>query len=311
MKKIICFLVALMLLAGSVSAEEAVRLAALKGPTAMGLAGMLSDHAEEYDMLLAGSADEITPKFIQGQIDIAAVPINLASVLYNKTNGALQLIAVNALGVLYIVEKGDTIHSLADLKGQTIMATGKGSVPEYCLTYLLRQAGLEIGTDVTVEWKSEPAEAVALLKTQETGIAMLPQPYVTVAGMQVEGLRTALDLTAEWDALDNGCRLVTAGVIASKTFIEEHPDKVEAFLEQLNASVTFVNENNAEAAAKIEELGIVKAAVAQKALPQCNIVCVTGEEMVNAVSGYLAVLSELNPAAVGGKLPDDGFWYGK
>lgn len=311
MKKFFAVLLAVMLLLmASVCAEgDAVRLAALKGPTAMGLVKLLEDHGSEYDFLLAGSADEITPKLIQGQIDIAAVPVNLASVLYNKTNGALKLIAVNALGVLYIVEKGETLETLADLKGKTLYATGKGSTPEYNLTYLLREAGLELGTDVTVEWKSEPAEVVALLKTQESGIAMLPQPYVTVAKTQVEGLETAFDLTACWDALENGSRLVTAGIVVRDQYLNEHPEEVARFLTEFAASVEYVNANPAEAAVLIDNLGIVKAAVAEKALPQCNVVCITGAEMQQAVSGYLKVLYDLNPAAVGGALPDENLYY--
>ena len=217
MKKLFACLLALMLtlsLTACSLAEQpaAVRLAALKGPTAMGLVQLLDESengkaANSYDFLLAGSADEITPKLIQGEIDIAAVPVNLASVLYSKTNGALELVAVNALGVLYVVEKGgESIQSLADLKGKTIYATGKGSTPEYNLTYLLKSAGLDIEKDLTVEWKSEPTEVVALMKAQDQAVAMLPQPYVTVASTQVEGLRVALDLTAEWDKLDNGSR---------------------------------------------------------------------------------------------------------
>ncbi|MCQ2453977.1 MAG: ABC transporter substrate-binding protein [Clostridia bacterium] len=311
MKKVFAVLLAVMLLltASAFADGEAVRLAALKGPTAMGLVKLLEDHGSEYDFLLAGSADEITPKLIQGQIDIAAVPVNLASVLYNKTNGALKLIAVNALGVLYIVEKGETLKSLTDLKGKTLYATGKGSTPEYNLTYLLREAGLELGTDVTVEWKSEPAEVVALLKTQESGIAMLPQPYVTVAKTQVEGLETAFDLTACWDALENGSRLVTAGIVVREQYLQEHPEEVARFLTEFAASVEYVNANPAEAAVLIDNLGIVKAAVAEKALPQCNVVCITGAEMQQAVSGYLNVLFQLNPAAVGGALPDENLYY--
>ncbi len=320
MKKLFVCLTALLLvfsLTCCALAEEgtAVRLAALKGPTAMGLVQLLDESekgntADTYDFLLAGSADEITPKLIQGEIDIAAVPVNLASVLYNKTNGALELLAVNALGVLYVVEKGgESVQSLSDLKGKTIYATGKGSTPEYNLTYLLSSVGLDIEKDVTVEWKSEPSEVVALMSAQEQAIAMLPQPYVTVASTQIEGLRVALDLTSEWDSLDNGSRLVTAGIVVRREFAQEHPEAVENFLAAYAVSADYVNANIDEAAALIEKYGIVKAAVAKKALPQCNIVCLTGAEMQSAVSGYLQVLFDLNPKAVGGQLPAEDFYY--
>ena len=291
-------------------ADEPVRVAALKGPTAMGLVQLFETHAEDYDVLIAGAADEVTPKLIQGQIDIAAVPVNLGSVLYNRTEGQVQLIAINTLGVLYVVEKGgETVSSLEDLKGKTIYATGKGSTPEYALTYLLAQHGIDIASDVTMEWKSEPTEVVALMAQSENAVAMLPQPYVTVAGAQVEGLRVALNLTEEWDKLDNGSRLITAGIIVRKEFAEEHPDKVAAFLEQFAQSAAFANENVAEAAALVEKYIGVKAPVAQKALPACNIVCIAGEDAAAILPGYLQTLYDLNPAAVGGALPGEDFYW--
>ena len=309
-KKLIAIMLVLLLaLSMSVFAQaEEVRLAALKGPTAMGLVQLL-DTTEGYDFLLAGSADEITPKLIQGQIDIAAIPVNLASVLYNKTNGALELVAVNALGVLYIVEKGgESVQSIADLKGKTVYATGKGSTPEYTLTYLLEQNGLKIGSDVQVEWRSEPTEVVALMASDTHAIAMLPQPYVTVAAAKLENYRVALDLTAEWDRLENGSRLITAGIVVRKEFAQQHPEKVQAFVDAYAVSAAYANENPAETAKLIEEYGIVNAAVAEKALPQCNIVCLTGEDMRQALEGYLNTLYTLNPASVGGALPGEDFY---
>ena len=311
MKKLFALLcVCILSLSACALADEPVRVAALKGPTAMGLVQLFETHAEDYDVLIAGAADEVTPKLIQGQIDIAAVPVNLGSVLYNRTEGQVQLIAINTLGVLYVVEKGgETVSSLEDLKGKTIYATGKGSTPEYALTYLLAQHGIDIASDVTMEWKSEPTEVVALMAQSENAVAMLPQPYVTVAGAQVEGLRVALNLTEEWDKLDNGSRLITAGIIVRKEFAEEHPDKVAAFLEQFAQSAAFANENVAEAAARVEKYIGVKAPVAQKALPACNIVCIAGEDAAAILPGYLQTLYDLNPAAVGGALPGEDFYW--
>ena len=313
MKKLISLLMILAMvlsMTACAAAEDApVRLAALKGPTAMGLVQLFDAHAGEYDVLIAGSADEVTPKLIQGEIDIAAVPVNLASVLYNRTEGAMQLIAINTLGVLYIVEKGgEVVQSLEDLKGRTIYATGKGSTPEYALTYLLKEHGLDIAADVTVEWKSEPTEVVALLAQNENAVAMMPQPYVTVASAQVEGLRVALNLTEEWDKLENGSRLITAGIVARREFVENHPEAVAAFLEQFAVSAAYANENVAEAAQLVEKYIGVKAPVAQKALPACNIVCITGQEMADILPGYLQTLFDLNPAAVGGNLPGADFY---
>ena len=311
MKKIVALLlICLLSLSACALADEPVRVAALKGPTAMGLVQLFDTHAEDYDVLIAGAADEVTPKLIQGQLDIAAVPVNLGSVLYNRTEGQVQLIAINTLGVLYVVEKGgESVNSLEDLKGRTIYATGKGSTPEYALTYLLAQHGIDIASDVTMEWKSEPTEVVALMAQSENAVAMLPQPYVTVAGAQVEGLRVALNLTEEWDKLDNGSRLITAGIIVRKAFAQEHPDKVAEFLAQFAESAAYANENVAEAAALVEKYIGVKAPIAQKALPACNIVCIAGEDAAAILPGYLQTLYDLNPAAVGGALPGADFYW--
>ena len=292
-----------------------IRLGGLKGPTSMGMVKLLADAgngdtANEYAFTMAASANELTPQLVQNELDILAVPANVASILYNQTEGGVQLLAVGTLGVLYIVEKGgETVTDIASLNGKTIYATGKGATPEYALTYLLSQHGLTLGEDVQVEWKSEPTEIVALMAEQDNAVAMLPQPFVTVAQGQVEGLRVALDLTAEWDALDNGSRLITSVLVARKAFADEHPEAVAAFLTEYAASTDFANTNPADAAALVEEYGIVKAAVAEKALPYCNLVCITGVDMKIAADGYLKTLYDLKPEAVGGAMPDDGFYW--
>ena len=290
-----------------------VRIAGLKGPTSMGLVKLLSDaeagtSKNTYEFSMAGSADEVTPKLIQGELDIAAVPANLASVLYNNTDGAVQLLAVNTLGVIYIVEKGETVNSVADLKGKTIYATGKGSTPEYALRYILSENGVDPDTDVTIEWKSEPTEVVAVLSAAEGGVAMLPQPFVTVAQGSVEGLRVAVDLTEAWDALDNGSQLITGVLAVRKEFAHAYPQTVASFLEEYEASTAYANTNTADAAQLIEKYGIVKAAIAEKALPYCNITYLAGEEMKAPMDGYLKVLYDQNPAAVGGTLPGEDFY---
>lgn len=292
------------------------RVAALKGPTAMGLVKLMSDaeqalpsSSDDYEFTLAGAADEVTPSLIKGDLDIACVPANLASVLYSKTEGQIVTLAVNTLGVIYIVENGNAVQSMADLKGTTIVAAGKGSTPEYALRYLLKENGIDPDTDVTIDWKSEHSECVSALATGSATIALLPQPFVTVAQGKIDGLRVALDLTAEWDALDNGSGLLTGVVVARKAFVEEHPAAVAAFLADYAASVDWVNANTADAARLIGDLGIVDAAVAEKALPYCNIVCITGEEMEGKLSGYLQVLYDADTASVGGKLPGEDFYY--
>ena len=304
--------------AASQTADNTViRVGGLKGPTTMGMVKLLDDAENgasglSVEFTMAASADELTPKLLQGELDILAAPANLASVLYNKSEGKVQFAAVNTLGVLYIVEKGEArITSFADLKGKTIYATGKGSTPEYALNYLLTRNGLDPEKDVAIEWKSEPTEVVSLLAGQESGIAMLPQPFVTVAKGQVEGLEVALDLTKEWEALDNTSMLITAGLIVRKAFAEEHPDALAAFLKEYQASTAYINEHVEEGAALVEKYDIVKAAVAKQAIPACNITYLDGEDMKTALSGYLQILFEQNPQAVGGAMPGDDFYLVK
>ena len=324
MKKMMRTILAMMLAAAmmlalvSASAEEqekvTVRLGGLKGPTSMGMVKLLEDQekgetANKYEFTMAGSPNDLTPALLKGELDILAVPVNLGAVLYQKSEGQVQLAAVNTLGVLYIVEKGgETVQTLEDLKGKTLYATGKGSTPEYALAYLLAQKGMDINTDLMVDWKSEHTEVVAQMALEETAVALLPQPFVTVAAGQVENLRVALDLTKEWDSLDNGSQLITGGLIVRKAFAEEHPEALAAFLEEYAASTAYTNEQPAEAAQLIEKYDIIKAAVAEKAIPFCNIVCITGEEMQQIAEGYFRTLYDQNPAAVGGEMPDEAFY---
>lgn len=286
-----------------------IRVGGMKGPTSMGMAKLMADAENSpYTFTVATSADELVPLLHQGELDLAAVPANLASILYNHTEGGVQLLAINTLGVLSIVETGSSVQSFADLKGKTIYATGKGTTPEYALRYLLSQNGLDPDTDVTIQWKSEPTEIVALL-SQGEGIAMLPQPFVTVAQTQIPDLRLAIDLNEAWTSLDNGSLFLTGVLVGRREFVEAHVKETAAFLEEYAASTAWVNENPAEAAPIIEEMGIVKAAIAEKAIPHCNITCITGEEMQAAMEGYLTVLMEQNPKSIGGSLPGEDFYY--
>lgn len=306
--------------AASSSGEEATSaaysIAALKGPTAMGLVKLMKDAesgeglTNEYTFSLAASADEVTPKLIQGELDMACVPANLAAVLYQKTQGQIETLAVNTLGVLYIVENGNAVKSVSDLRGMTIVAAGKGSTPEYALRYLLSENGVDPDKDVTIDWKSEHSECVAALVSGEATVALLPQPFVTVAQNKLSDLRVALDLTKEWDKLDNGSSLITGVIVARKEVVDANPAAVKAFLKDYAASVDWVNGNVDDAAQLIGDYDIVDAAVAEKALPACNIVCLAGTEMHDKLSGYLSVLFDQNPQSVGGALPEDDFYFG-
>lgn len=292
-----------------------VRIAALKGPTAMGMVKLMNDFDEgmtsfnEYTFTIAASADEITPQIVQGNLDIAAVPANLASVLYNKDGVDVSVLAVNTLGVLYIVENGDSVQSVSDLKGKTIYASGKGATPEYALNYMLTANGIDPEKDVVIEYKSEHSECVAALAANENAVAMLPQPFATVAMTQNETIRIALDLTKEWEQSSENAVLVTGVVIARNEFLENNPEAAEQFLNEYEQSVSYVNANTKEAAQLIENYGIVTAQVAEMALPYCNITFLAGSEMKEKLGSYLEVLFEQNPQAVGGALPNDDFYY--
>lgn len=294
-----------------------INVAALKGPTSMGLVKIMEDSgngqaANNYKFTIAGTADEISGGIVNGEYDIAAIPCNLASVLYNKSKGGVVVAGINTLGVLYIVETGNEINSIADLKGKTIYSTGKGTTPEYTLNYLLSSNGLDPEKDVTIEYKSEPTEVASILSESSDAVAMLPQPYVTTVMMQNKKVRVALDVAEEWNKLsDNGSTVVTGVVVINKEFLDNNKDAVDAFLSEYEKSAQYVNENAKDAAALIEKFEIFKAAVAEKAIPFCNITFIQGDDMKTKISGYLDVLFKQNPQAVGGSLPDDAFYYKK
>ena len=299
------------------SSNYVVKVAALKGPTGMGLAKLIDENAagesqNQYDFTLASSADEILANIIQGDFDIAAVPTNVASILYNKTEGRIQMAAINTLGVLYVLSADDSIQSIADLAGKTVYSTGQGAVPEIAFNYILEQNGLTPGEDVTIEYRSEHSELAALMASGEAEIAVLPQPFVTSVLNQNENVHVVLDLTEEWNQVTNGESDLTMGcIVVQKSFAEEHPEEMAAFMKEYQASVEYVTAeaNLEDAAALIEKADIIQAAVAQKALPECNIVFITGEEMENISNGFLQVIFDSEPTLVGGALPNEDFYY--
>ena len=290
-----------------------VRVAALKGPTAMGLVQLMDESGagtvdgNDYSFSIVASPTETTPMIVRGEVDIAALPANLASVLYNNTDGGVQVLAVNTLGVLYIVQHGDDVSSVQDLAGKTIYASGKGSTPEYALSYILEEAGL--ADSVTVEWKSEHAECVAAIVNDSDAVALLPQPFVTTAMMQDPSIRVALDLNDAWSEVSPDSALITGVIVARTAFVEANGEAVDSFLAQYKESTDYANSDVAGAAALVGKYDIVPEAVALKALPECNIVCITGDEMEADLSSYLSVLYEANPASVGGALPAEDFYY--
>ena len=295
--------------------KKDIKVAALKGPTAIGMVKVMEDTttgvaANNYNFTVAGTADEISVGLVKGDFDIAAVPCNLAAVLYNKTEGKIKLAGINTLGVLYIVETGDSIKKVEDLKGKTIYSTGLGTTPQYTLNYLLAAYGIDPEKDVTIEYKTEATEVAAMLSEADDAIAMLPQPYVTTVMMNNDKVKVALDVAKEWEAISaDGSSVVTGVVVARSEFIENNKEAFDAFLTEYAASAEYVNTNMEEASALVEKFDIFKAAVIKKALPYCNITLLRGEDMKSKVNGYLTVLYKQNPQAVGGTLPTDDFYY--
>ncbi len=294
-----------------------VRVGSLKGPTSMGLVFLMQMEEEgksenSYEFTMVTAADELLPKVISGDVDIALVPANVASVLYNRTEGHVSVIDINTLGVLYAVSADTSIQSMADLKGKTVYITGKGTTPDYVFRYLLDANGLS-DSDVTLEFKSEPTEVAALLAENPNAIGVLPQPFVTAACAQNESLAMVLDLTREWDALQAGeekSRLVTGVTLVRNEFLETRPDVVSTFLKDHEKSASYTVEQADRASELIAKAGIIeKVPVAKKALPYCNITCITGQEMKDALKGYLQVLFDQDAKSVGGELPGDDFYY--
>lgn len=295
-----------------------IRVGSLKGPTSMGLVFLMEmaengKTANEYDFTMVTAADELLPKVISGDLDIALVPANVASVLYNRTEGGISVIDINTLGVLYVVTADDSIRSMEDLKGRTIYMTGKGTTPDYVFHYLLAENGLS-ESDVTLEFKSEPTEVAALLQEEPDTVGVLPQPFVTAACAQNEQLKLVLDLTEEWDKTqsqsDTASRLVTGVTIVRNAFLEEEPEAIKLFLQEHEKSAAYTKEQPDHAAELVAKTGIIeKAPVAKQALPKCNITCITGSRMKDALGGYLQVLFDQDPKSVGGTLPGEDFYY--
>ena len=305
--------------APTIEAPE-INIGIIRGPSAMGMVGLM-DEADNgniddanYNFTLVGSPDEIVPAIVQGNFDIAALPPNLASVVYNNTDGDIQVIAINTLGILHIVEVGDSVMRVEDLYGRTIYASGAGAAPQFALNYILEGNGIDPQNDVNIEWLAEHTEVATRMAMSEDGIAMLPQPFVTVAQTENENLRLALDLTEEWDNVQANTdgptsALIMGVLVARREFIEQNPESINNFLDRFAESAQFVNGNIEEAAELIEHYDLFPAPIATRALPHSNITFIAGTDMKELFSGYLRVLFEQNPESIGGEMPSDEFYY--
>lgn len=285
------------------AAEEPLNVVALKGPTALGLLKMMDEQTEKYNINVLGAPDAVVPQIVKGEVDVACIPSNMAAVLYQKTKGNVHVIGLNTLGVLHLVEKGDTVKSIADLKGKKVVSAGKGAVPEYLFNLVLKKNGLK-PEDVQVEYLADHSAVLAALAKGDATIAVLPQPFLTVAMQKVQGLRDAFDLSKE-----SPVPVVTGVYVATSKALKDKADLVKNFLKDAATSVQFVNDHPDAAGKLSEKFDIIKpAAIAEKAIPHCAIVCLTDEEMQPKLDPFLKALFESNPKTVGGQLPGPDFY---
>lgn len=321
MKKTVYILVVLLLLSfvtGCSPKEEIqptlIRVASLKGPTSIGLVKLMEDNKNgesqnKYDFFVTATADEVVAKLGKGELDVAAIPANLASVLYNKLEGKISAAAINTLSVLYIVENGDSLNSLEDLKGKTIYSTGKGTTPEHVLNYVLKENGIDPQTDVMIEYKSESTEVATILASEENIVALLPQPFIAASQMKNDKIKIKFSMEEEWQKLNEGQSQVTGVVVVRDEFLQNNQEAFKLFLKEYEESVQFANTNVEEAAKLVGGLDIIPEPVAVKAIPLCNVVFITGDEMEEKLGNYLEVLYNSDPKSVGGNLPDEEFYF--
>ncbi|MHC1721024.1 MAG: ABC transporter substrate-binding protein [Clostridiaceae bacterium] len=295
----------------STTPKEKLKIAALKGPTGMGLVKLMEDNQDLYEITLYDSPDQLISKIVTGEVDGAAVPSNLAPILYAKTQKKIQLTSVTTLGILYIVENGNTIKSIADLKGKTILASGKGGTPEYALNYILEKNGLKPDVDVTIEYKSEHADVAAAVASGEAKIAVLPEPFVTTTKSKVANLSVPVDLTKEWEKVGGGdSKLIMGAFVMQKDTLDNKKSDVKKFLQKYEASVKYVNENPKEASELIAKHAILpNAKIAETAIPKSNIVFISAQDAKKSLTGFFTVLMNSNPKSIGGSLPDENFYY--
>ena len=318
MKKFLAIMLALALLL-AVGCEKpagnektTVRIGVLNGPTGMGAAKLMADNeagttANQYAFELFGSPTDLPGLLIKGELDMAAVPTNMAALVYQKSGKNVKLLALNTLGVLYLLEKGDTVHSIKDLEGKTVATAGQASTPEYAMKFLLEKNG----TQADLRFYGSHAEVVTQGVAGKEDLLLLPEPQVSVLLAKDAGFRVALDINTAWDEAVAGSSVFSMGcLVVRKAFAEEHPEAVKAFLTEYAASVAYVNEHPQEGAALIAQYKIIEnKTIVEAAIPNCHMVCVTGEEMKTKTAPYLEILYGFDPTAVGGQLPDEEFYY--
>lgn len=294
--------------------ELPINIMVLNGTTGFGMANLIyaaqnGEAALNYNFSVETDTSTITAALVNGSTDIAALPTNAASALYNKTGGGVQVLALNTRGVLYLVSDGSVeINGFADLEGQTVYVPAQN--PTFIFEYLCSQNGLNPGENIIIDnTYAQPADLNAAVSSGEVSLAVLPEPMVTVALSANEKLSAVLDLTAEWDNVAPAGSLVQGCVVVRTDFVKEHPAELACFLDEYGASVEALSSDIQGSAEKIQETGIfAKAPVAAKAIPNCNVCFITGTDMKAALSTFLDIMYDVAPASVGGAIPGDDFY---
>ncbi|MDQ5983542.1 MAG: NitT/TauT family transport system substrate-binding protein [Eubacteriales bacterium SKADARSKE-1] len=297
------------------TSKTKVNVVALKGPTGIGIVNLMNDSEQDltindYNISIVGDPSEAAAKLASHDVDIALLPTNMSSILYNKTSGAVDIAAINTLGVLYLLSSDGKINSINDLKGKTVYLTGQGATPEFAFSYILKQNGLEPSKDVKLEYKAEHSELATLMISGKVDIGILPEPFVTQVINKNNDIKTALDLTEEWIKVTDSNSVLTMGCIAVRKELEERQKSaLDAFLNEYKKSAERANSDVAKTAELCDQYGIMQKEIAEKAIPKCNVVFIDGKEMKDKLFGFLNILFEFEPKSVGGKLPDEDFYY--
>ena len=297
-----------------VKEKAKINVVALKGPTALGSVKLWEDSENgdteaTYNISVVGDPSEAVAKIANKDADVAMVPTNMASVLYNKTSKNVNIAAINTLGVLYLVTNDKSISSIKDLAGKTVFVSGQGATPDFVLRYILKKNGLTPGKDVNLEYKSEHSELAAQVISENVSIAVLPEPFVSQVLTKNSKIMVSLDLTNEWNKITNDSVLTMGSIVVRKDFLKNKKEDFDKFLESYQKSVEYVNENTEKAAELADKFGIMQKEIAVKALPKCNVVFISGNEMQQKTENFLKILYDFEPKSIGGKIPDEDFYY--
>ncbi|MBZ4684235.1 MAG: NitT/TauT family transport system substrate-binding protein [Fusobacteriaceae bacterium] len=286
--------------------NDKIKVATLKGPTGMGMAKLMEDYSNDYDFSIYSAPDQLIAKIIKQEVDIAAVPANLASILYNKTKGNIKVAAINTLGILYIAENDDSINSISDLKNKTIYASGKGATPEFILNYFLEKNNLK---NVNVVYLLNHSDIASSLVAKKINVALIPEPFLTIAQAKNSDIKVAIDLNKEWEKMTNNSKL-TMGVIIINKSILNSKEKIDKFLNRYKNSIDFVNNNNDLASDLIEKHGIfTNKNIIKKSIPNSNIVFIDMKDGQQYLDNFYKILFDFNPKLIGGKIPNEDFYY--